>query len=79
MVRPWRERGRERRERERERERNGDQGVPSNENMEVTVHRLIGRPKLRWSEKYDMEKGVQIEEAQHRRKLRMKTRHTDPK
>ena len=53
--------------------------MPSNENMEVTVHRLIGRSKLRWSEKYDMEKGVQIEEAQERRKLRMKTRHTDPK
>ena len=48
----------------------------SNEKMEVSGHRKIGRPKLRWSDvrrKHMREKGVQREEAQDRRTWRMKT------
>ena len=44
--------------------------------MEVGGHRKIGRPKLRWSDvtRKDMkEKQVKIEEAQDRRRWRLKT------
>ena len=50
--------------------------------IEVGGHRKIGRLKLRWSDvirKDTMEKQVKIEEAQDRRKWRLKTQCTDPK
>ena len=50
--------------------------------MEVGGHRKIERSKLRWSDdiRKDMkEKQVKIEEAQDRRKWRLKTQCTDPK
>ena len=48
--------------------------------MEMSGHRNIGRPKLRWSDdiRKDMkEKGV--EEAQDQWKCRLKNRSADPK
>ena len=50
--------------------------------MEVGGHRHIGRPKLRWSDvigKHTKEKQVKIEEGEHRRRWRLKTRCDDPK
>ena len=52
-----------------------ERGRCSNENLDVSGHRKMARPKLRWSDdiRKDMkEKGAQITEAQDRRTWRLK-------